>query len=94
MRALKGAMMRNIPLMMTCQEFDSSMHDYVERSLPPGERRRFRLHITLCRECRTYLEDYEMTVLLGKAAFSEQEVLQPSSPPERVVRAILNARRG
>lgn len=91
-RALKGAMMRYVPLMITCREFDAFIHDYISESLTAGQRRRFLFHLRLCRECREYLVTYEQTIALGKAASADKDMVLHAEAPESLIRAILDAR--
>lgn len=93
LRVMKGAMLRNLPLMITCREFEDFLLDYLEGNLPAGQRRIFDLHIAICRECRDYLAAYKATMNLGKRAFEEPEAPPPGAVPEDLVDAVLAARR-
>ncbi len=89
---IRGWMFRHVPLMITCAEFDRFILDYLEGQLPERQRRVFKLHLTACRDCRSYLAAYQRTVALGKAAFAHPESPVPNEVPEDLVRAILAAR--
>ena len=90
---MKGAMLRNLPLMITCGQFESFLLDYLEGSLPTGQRRVFELHLAICRECRDYLAAYKETVKLEKQAFADPGAPLPESVPEDLITAVLEAQR-
>ncbi len=92
-RVMKGAMLRNLPLMITCGQFEAFLLDYLEGSLPPGQRRIFELHLAICRECRDYLAAYEETMKLEKQAFENPSAPLPETVPEDLITAVLEARR-
>ena len=92
-RLMKGLMLRHMPAMITCQEFEDFILDYLEDRLPAGQRRIFDLHLKICRECRDYLAAYRRTAEIGKAAFVEPAAQVPDDVPEDLVKAILDARR-
>ena len=84
--------MRTMPLMLTCQELEDFMVDYLDGTLPERQRRKFDLHLRLCRDCRHYLEAYKGTITLCQAAFAEPDGSLPEDVPEALVKAILAAR--
>ncbi len=87
-RKLRALMMRAMPPMVSCQELGGFMVDYLEGTLPKGQRRTFDRHLRLCRDCRRYLEAYKRTINLSQTACRE-----PDAPiPEELVKAILAAR--
>ena len=43
-------------LMFDCREMARLISDRHEQTLEPGERARFRLHLVMCRNCRTVEE--------------------------------------
>ncbi len=91
-RKLRGFMFRHVPLMMTCAELEGFLVDYLDGTLPRLQRRRFALHLLLCRDCRSYLERYRRAIALGQAVFKDPDAV-PGDVPEDLVRAILAARR-
>lgn len=53
--------------MLTCQEVTNLVNDYVDGTLSFGDRLRFRMHVGMCRNCRSYLHDRQLTIkALGK----------------------------
>lgn len=91
-RMIKGFMLKHGPAMITCREFEEFILDYLDGTLPAGQRRIFELHMKICRECRDYLAAYKESITLGKAAFEPTETPVPDEVPEDLVRAILDAR--
>lgn len=78
---------------MTCREFADFMVDYLSDELPSDTRALFERHLTRCDDCAGYLKLYAMTVKLGKRAFEHEDGALPADVPERLVAAILAARR-
>ncbi|MBI3049974.1 MAG: zf-HC2 domain-containing protein [Acidobacteria bacterium] len=60
--------------MLTCRELTELTTDYLERRMPLRDWLRVRVHIAICRGCRTYLAQMKQTIrLLG--------LLPPEAPP-------------
>jgi anti-sigma factor RsiW len=78
---------------MTCREVIEFLAEYLAGELPPEQHKVFTEHLDACPECVAYLESYEETVRLGKAALSEPEDPVSDDVPEELVQAILAARR-
>jgi len=60
-RKFKGLMLKAMPGMITCREFEEFIIDYLEQSLPKEQVTLFERHLKLCRECRDYLAAYSTT---------------------------------
>lgn len=91
-RWMKGMMLKHMPLMITCAEFESFILAYLEDELPARERAVFDLHLKICRECRDYLAAYRRTVEVGKKTFEEPAAPVPDAVPEDLIKAVLAAR--
>ena len=92
-RWIEGMMMRRMPLMLTCEQFENFILAYLEDELPGRQRRVFEFHLKICRECRDYLAAYRRTVALGKAALADDRSAPvPADVPEDLIKAILDAR--
>ena len=78
---------------MTCREFTDFIADYLSGEIAAPARATFESHLDRCPNCRRYLDSYEASVTLGRAAFSEPEADVPVDVPERLVEAILAAQR-
>lgn len=88
-----GVISKRVPLMISCEDFEDFVLDYLEDRLPSGQRRVFELHLKMCRECREYLAAYRRSVEIGKAVFQDPSAPVPDDVPEDLVEAILQARR-
>ena len=77
---------------MTCRELAEFLADYFGGDLGPEVRRVFEAHLADCPECATYLRGYVDAIRLARAC-AESDDAVPAEVPERLVRAILAARR-
>lgn len=76
----------------SCKECLEFLIDYLEGTLPAARRAEFELHLALCPPCHRYLNQYQATIHLGKAAMEKHAAANP--PPEALVRAIMAALKG
>ncbi len=74
-RWIKGMMLRRMPLMITCTEFEGFILAYLEGELPSRQRRVFEFHLKICRECRDYLAAHPCPVASGRAARGAKDAL-------------------
>lgn len=93
MRKAKGMMLRHIPMMITCRDFETFILDYLEDALPNRQRLIFEGHLRVCRECRDYLAAYERSVEVTQYVFAKGDAPVPPDVPEDLVRAVLEARK-
>ncbi len=91
-KKLRALMMRTLPLMITCEELDGFIDDYLEDMLPARQRRIFDLHLRMCQDCRSYLDNYKKTITLSQAAFRQPQGPIPEDMPDELVKAIVAAR--
>jgi anti-sigma factor RsiW len=47
---------------MPCRELVELITDYLEDRLSPVDRRRFEAHLATCDACRTYMEQFRLTI--------------------------------
>jgi len=92
MRYLKGFMLKRMHGMMTCQEFEAFVSDYIEGELSSQQCAQFERHIKLCQECRQYLQAYQRTVEVSRAVFPVPDNPVPDEIPENLIKAILEAK--
>jgi anti-sigma factor RsiW len=78
---------------MTCRECDQFLHDYVAGELPAEVRETFERHLTVCRNCVKYLDQYRLTIRAGQKAFECGPDDAEPDIPEELIRAILAARK-
>lgn len=50
--------------MLRCHQLTERVTDYLERQLPVSEKLNIFLHLSRCRDCRSYLEQMKRTVRL------------------------------
>ncbi len=93
LRKLKGFMLRTMPNMITCREFEGFVVDYLDNELPEKQRSKFELHIRMCKECRQYLDAYQRTIEISRRACSSSDDAVPDDVPDDLVKAILKARK-
>ena len=89
---VKGVMQNTLPLMITCEEFESFILAYLEDDLPERQRKVFEIHLKVCRECREYLRAYQASMSLAKSVFEDRNARVPDDVPEDLVKAILDSR--
>ena len=78
---------------MNCREFTDFLHEYLSGNLPADERVEFENHLANCPWCVAYLDSYQKTIALEKAAFAAPEdAPPPADAPEELVEAIVRAR--
>ena len=68
MRALMGKYM---PLMLSCRQFDAFIVDYLDGNLSGLALAQFHVHLRMCPSCRSYLREYQKSLLISKAAFNK-----------------------
>jgi anti-sigma factor RsiW len=69
------------------------MMDYLTSELPAAVNTRFEDHLRVCQNCQQYLESYRQSISLGKQAFNDLDANASPQVPERLIQAILSARR-
>ena len=83
------------PAALTCREFIDFIMAWLDGELEPEVRRSFAEHLDMCPDCVDYLDSYQRTVALGKAAWDAPgDAPVPNEVPEELVQAVLAARRG
>ena len=75
---------------MKCRECDEFLVDYVAGELPSDVLATFELHLSRCRNCRTYLDQYRATIEAGKTACDAYK--EGLRMPEELLQAILAAK--
>ncbi|MBI4278029.1 MAG: zf-HC2 domain-containing protein [Armatimonadetes bacterium] len=75
---------------MTCKELVELITDYLEGTLPPSDRKRFREHLMVCPECRIYL--VQMRRIVGALGRLTEEAI-PEGTREDLLQAFRDWRR-
>ena len=76
---------------LTCRDLIEFLADYVEHSLSAARRATFDAHLSICSDCRAYLDSYKKTILLSR----QTGTIDPDceSMPAALIEAIKTARR-
>ncbi|EEE35718.1 conserved hypothetical protein [Rhodobacteraceae bacterium KLH11] len=82
------SVMFKAPMMITCEEFESFILEYIEGDLSPRQKMIFEMHLRVCAECRAYLKEYERARALTEA----QRNIESTEVPDDLIAAILAAR--
>jgi len=92
-RSLRGKLFA-LPGMITCRELEEFIDDYLEDALRGTEKLKFEFHLSVCQDCRAYLERYKVAASVGQQILAQDErtVAPAEEIPEDLVRAILAAR--
>ena len=77
---------------MTCREFVEFLWRYIDGELSKAERTTFDDHLAKCPHCVKYLQQYQETIQMDKAALAASPDPVPAEIPEDLVQAILQAR--
>ena len=83
-------MTQYVPGMLTCEEVDGFLYDFHEGQLSYAERFKFKLHLSMCSECRAYLREYRNAIQLSKANYIKASPLE--KVPEELMQVILKSR--
>ncbi len=86
------AMMFKLPWMITCEEFEGFVVDYLEDNLDTARRRRFEKHLRMCRECREYLAAYKSAMQSASQGIENAVAEIPEKVPEDLVAAVVASR--
>jgi hypothetical protein len=81
-----------MPMILTCEELDQFMVDYLDRKLSSWQRFKFRFHILLCPKCKAFLDSYQKTIEIEKRTAAAPARPTIDEAPEDLIRAILAAR--
>ena len=66
-------MTTRLPGLLSCKELVELITDYLEKTLPHGERVRFEQHLTFCGGCSAYVEQLRAQVR-ATARLAEEEL--------------------
>jgi predicted anti-sigma-YlaC factor YlaD len=83
-------MTQYVPGMLTCEEVDSFLYDFYEGQLSYSEKIKFKLHLSMCTQCKAYVQGYKNTVNISKKGFKKAKPLE--NIPEELIDVILKSR--
>lgn len=85
---IKGVMFK-LPYIIDCVDFEDFILAHLEGDLSRCQKSIFEMNMTLCAECRKYLQRYQASLALAKSA---EGTTVPTEVPEGLIRATLAAR--
>jgi len=91
MRRIQAAMFK-MPLMISCEEFEDFIVDYLEDALTPKQKFVFETHLRMCTECRDYFRAYRAAMDLVNRSTDAVDGSLPDHVPEDLVKAVVEAR--
>jgi predicted anti-sigma-YlaC factor YlaD len=83
-------MTQHMPGMLTCEEVDGFLYNFHEGHLSYFENLKFKLHLSMCSECRDYVDKYKNTIRISQAGSIKAN--QAVKVPEDLMQAILKSR--
>ena len=100
MLTMRRLMTKYVPGMLTCEEVDGFLYDFHEGNLSYTEQLKFKLHLSMCKECKDYLRNYKNTIRMSQVEYTKSEftntestkVDQAEKVPEALIEAILKSR--
>ena len=93
LRSMRGVMLRYMPFMITCRQFEDFLIDYLEGDLPDDKTMRFELHLKVCSSCRAYMAAYKRAAEVSAQALQMDEAEELPDAPEDLIKAVIDARR-
>lgn len=91
MLMIKRLMTKYMPGMLTCEEVDHFLYNFHEGTLSYTEKLKFSVHLSMCKECKTYVTNYKNTVRFSKTGAQKAEPIE--KVPEELVQVILKSRK-
>ena len=76
-----------------CKSLEEFIVDFLDEKLPTPTKQAFLKHIEECDNCNQYLQSYQQTISLSKAALTGTPSTSNAEIPEQLVEAILAAHR-
>jgi anti-sigma factor RsiW len=92
-RTIKGLLLRYMPAMLSCEEFEAFIDDYLDGNLSTSQTIIFEFHMKVCRECHEYLDAYNQSRHLAKAALGSKSNGYPTDVPEELIKNVIRAMR-
>lgn len=90
MLTIKRLMTQYVPGMLTCKEFDQFLYDFHEGNLTIFENLIFKMHLSMCSECKVYLDGYRKAIQASKVGFTK--TYSSEKVPEELIEVILKSR--
>jgi hypothetical protein len=78
---------------ITCRQVVDFLDEYLAGALSGEQLDEFEYHLSSCPPCINYIKSYQASVLLSKRALEPADVAPPAEVPDRLLQAILAARK-
>lgn len=88
---IKRLMTQHLPGMLTCEEVDGFLYNFHEGNLSYTESIKFKLHLSMCSECRAYVHGYKNTIRVSQTGFIKANPIE--KVPEELMQVILKSRK-
>lgn len=73
---------------MTCRDVLAFLPEYRTGGLPRGTREVFVRHLAACAGCRAYVDSYETTIALVRAAERDEDAPPPKELEEEILASL------
>lgn len=83
-------MTQYVPGMLTCKEVDNFLYDFHEGQLSYAEKIKFKLHLSMCSECKAYVQGYKNAIRISQDGFIKANPIE--NVPEELIEVILKSR--
>lgn len=83
-------MTQYVPGMLTCKEVDNFLYDFHEGQLSYAEKIKFKLHLSMCTECKAYVQGYKNAIRISQDGFIKANPIE--NVPEELIEVILKSR--
>ena len=87
---IKRLMTKHMPGMLTCEEVDGFLYHFHKGSLSYAEKFTFKIHLSMCSECRDYVRKYKNTIRIYQAILIQANKIE--NFPEDLMQAIFKSR--
>ena len=78
-----------MPGMISCQQFDTFLSDYIDGDLSDSQQELFQYHMAMCPMCKAHFNTYIDTYKATGIVFGSSEETVSEEIPEELITAIL-----
>jgi predicted anti-sigma-YlaC factor YlaD len=91
MRRRINALLFKLPLMITCDEFEEFITDYLAGDLSGKQKLIFDAHLKMCRECHQYLRALKAAMKVTTTVIRDDAATELQDVPDDLIKAIVAA---
>ena len=92
LKPVGGWLLRVLPNMITCREFNDLIYDHVEGDLPEKQTTLVNRHVSACPICRSFLKTYIASHEARNHIVPYETIEVPDTVPQELTDAILDVR--